>query len=321
MSEYGFKRKTICKVLGKKVEAWLDSITDLDVAEAARKDVIVTGGSITSMLLGEEINDFDLYFKTKETTLAVAKYYSKVFFEQNGTFLPQVEEVVMKNAKGNDEQRIVIKISNGTAESKDAKDTPEYRVEEEFGEGIADILPLLDSAAAKQVDLNDQVEEKPKYRPIFLSQNAITLTDKVQIVIRFYGSPDQIHENYDFEHCKHVWDHHNRNLILNQKGLECMMSRTLIYTGSLYPICSLFRTRKFINRGWRISAGELLKMSWQISELDLKSVPVIVEQLTGCDLNYLRGVIWEIEQARAQDEDFDITSSYLCTIIDKIFNE
>ena len=41
-------------------------------------------------------------------------------------------------------------------------------------------------------------DDKPKYRPVFLSQNAITLSDRMQIVIRFHGLPNQIHDNYDF---------------------------------------------------------------------------------------------------------------------------
>lgn len=69
------KIKTITKCLDKKMDEWLLSIADESLRKMAKKDLIVTGGSIASMLLKEEVNDYDIYFKTKETCLAIAKYY------------------------------------------------------------------------------------------------------------------------------------------------------------------------------------------------------------------------------------------------------
>jgi hypothetical protein len=37
---------------------------------------------------------------------------------------------------------------------------------------------------------------KLQHRPIYFSNNAMTLSDKMQLIIRFYGEPDKIHENY-----------------------------------------------------------------------------------------------------------------------------
>src|SRR5699024_10417607 len=75
MIRHGMKKKTICKVLQRKISEWLGTITDNKVRDLVRRDTIVTGGSIASMLLGEKSNDFDVYFKTRETALAVARYY------------------------------------------------------------------------------------------------------------------------------------------------------------------------------------------------------------------------------------------------------
>src|SRR3546814_1364029 len=51
----------------------------------------------------------------------------------------------------------------------------------------------------------------PTYRPVFMSTNAITLSDKIQIVLRFYGEADAIHENYDFVHCTNYWTSKDAN--------------------------------------------------------------------------------------------------------------
>src|SRR3546814_939057 len=72
----------------------------------------------------------------------------------------------------------------------------------------------------------------PTYRPVFMSTNAITLSDKIQIVLRFYGEADAIHENYDFVHCTNYWTSKDANLTLRQptrsdehtSGLQSLMS-------------------------------------------------------------------------------------------------
>ena len=71
------KRRMIKKVLLAKISNWLTSIEDDEVRAIAKGNVIVSGGSIASMLLGEKVNDFDVYFRNKESCLAVAKYYLK----------------------------------------------------------------------------------------------------------------------------------------------------------------------------------------------------------------------------------------------------
>jgi len=155
-----------------------------------------------------------------------------------------------------------------------------------------------------------------RYQPSFLSENAITLTNKVQLITRFYGEPNEIHDNYDFVHAKCYWDNGIGELILPAEALECMLSRTLRYAGSLYPIASIFRTKKFIERGWRISAGEQLKIMWQISEINLRDPDVKREQLTGVDYAYLHMLIDALVNVKPEK----LTSNYVCEVIDRIFN-
>jgi len=69
------KIKTITKHLDKKITDWLQSITDEQLRARVKKDLIVTGGCIASMLLKEEVNDYDIYFKTKQTCFDISKYY------------------------------------------------------------------------------------------------------------------------------------------------------------------------------------------------------------------------------------------------------
>ena len=72
------KRRNIKRVIRERLDLYLKSITDLELVDKMKKDILVTGGSIASMLLDEEVKDFDVYFRTRETTLAVSEYYCKL---------------------------------------------------------------------------------------------------------------------------------------------------------------------------------------------------------------------------------------------------
>jgi len=124
---HGLKSKTIKSVIRNKINAWLDSIKDEPLRDACRKEAIVTGGCIASMLLGEDVNDFDVYFRTKETVLGVAKYYVKEFTDgraaQGGVPVDIYPEEVT-DSDGKARIRIVVK-SAGVA-GEDQKQDYQY---------------------------------------------------------------------------------------------------------------------------------------------------------------------------------------------------
>ena len=320
----GMKAATIKLVLNKKIADWLNTIEDEAVRTLAKKNTIVSGGAIASMLAGDKVNDYDLYFRNKETAEAVARYYVDKFNATNGQLSttamrscnPQVKVEERKNVKGNTEERVIIYMkSAGVA----GEDQTQYRYFEREGETSAD--EFMDSLKPDPVetveDLVDIVKDKnERYRPVFFSENAITLSDKVQLVIRFFGSPEEIHENYDFAHAMCYYENWSGNLVLHPEALECILSKTLVYKGSLYPVASIFRIRKFIKRGWRISAGQMLKIMTQISQIDLMNVEVLKEQLIGVDQAYMFQLLRALEN---KDSSQRIDQTYLAKLVDEIF--
>ncbi len=310
----GATRKTIKKVLGKKFDDFVSSIQDEELRKLVRRDAFITGGSIVSLLLAENIKDFDLYLKTKETAKKLAEYYVKEFkdthpeFDDGDIFVYDSDED--KRNDWNGKQRpnpALVKVfvrSRGIAGDANEELQKEERTEDEE--------PLQERKTEPEAGVL-------MYRPVFLSANAITLSDKIQIVLRFYGEPDEVHKNYDFIHCTCFWEAHNNKLTLPAEALESILAKTLSYQGSLYPICSVIRTRKFLRRGWHLSAGQYLKMCFQISDLDLDDVDVLEEQLTGVDQAYFAQIIKICREKKKQDVDFRITSAYVCEVIDRIF--
>jgi hypothetical protein len=369
------KAKTINAVISKKMNEWLKSIEDESLVKLLKRDVIVTGGCITSMLLNEKVNDFDVYFKTKECTKAVAEYYCVKFNEVNKNRLNGVckplfayvldgEDVESwKNGKlalslfaigYPDFKYEEYQSWNTSEESKNPKDyedpqqkdivrkynnvsgmllnTPIDRIKVMVNsDGIAedsdtiadnaeyDMNAYLDALGdGDSIDAEVMEEKGDKYKPIFLSTNAITLSNSVQLITRFYGNPEEIHVNYDFVHATNYWTFSD-GVVLNQRALEAILNKELVYIGSKYPIASLVRTRKFIKRGWQINAGQFVKMSWQISELNLKDIYVLEDQLVGVDSIYFLSFISSMKRRSIEDKDFNLTQDYLTTVIDKIF--
>jgi hypothetical protein len=329
------KKKTIEKVIQAKFDDWVNSIEDPEVQALVKSNTIVTGGCIASMLLKEKINDFDVYFTNKETTKAVASYYVKKLLQLRNHVPEEGVPVPIFVMDGDDPQfhgtgssslqepgRIKIYIKSAGVESSDRGKVYKYfesRPAEETEDFANDVAAGVDELDEKIID----TETKEKYRPVFMSANAITLSNQIQIVVRFYGDPEHIHQHYDYVHCTNYWLSATGKVTLKQNALESLLSKELVYVGSKYPVCSVIRTRKFLKRGWTINAGQYLKMCFQISKLDLENVEVLEDQLIGVDAAYFAQLIDSLkehaERRKAEGQEFKLDYGYLATIIDKIF--
>lgn len=294
--------KNIKRCLVKKINDWLKSVKDENLRKEMEKHIIVTGGSIVDMLIGEQPKDYDIYFDDKNTTKKVAKYYVNQFNKnRNKTAKAEIKE---------QDERISIFVSSRgvAAENKEVLENP-----------FEDAVEALDEADQINGEDLEKTGRKEKYRPVFLSSNAITLSEKIQIIIRFYGNPDEIHKNYNFVHCTNYFYFKDMKLTLRPEAMEAILAKELRYIGSKYPLCSVIRTRKFIKRGWIINAGQYLKMLFQVSELDLTNISVLEDQLVGVDSAYFQMLIDALKAKQKNDEDFQINYPYVMSIVDKIF--
>ena len=307
------KAKTIKAVLAKKHNDFVESIDNITVRELVRQNSIITGGCIASMLLKEKVNDFDYYFTNRDTCLAVANYYVKKFLEANPTFgdiavnPPKFNILTgdLEDDVNQDRVRIVVKSLGLAVDSSEEKRTQSEDLN----------IDDLDLVSEQQLAV-----ENLEYRPLYITTNAITLSNKVQLVTRFYGDATDIHSNYDFMHATCYWTSSDGELVMPPKALECLLSRELLYRGSKYPLASIMRAKKFINRGWTINAGQYLKMALQLNELDLMDLDVFEEQLTGVDSAFFNQVITAIRDKQLKEPDFKIDSMYLMQVINRIFD-
>ncbi len=292
------KIKTIKRAISMKLTAWLSTIDDEKLRADVRANILVSGGSITSMLLSEPVNDYDVYIKDMDVLIRLAKYYTPKVLDG------RLREQYLENH---------------------APD--EVFGSEDGGENLAELAVRVKTLKPDQVKLDipsegiriplkDEELNRGDYKVAFLSQNAISLTDDLQIVLRFHGDSTQIHKTFDFIHATNYFTF-EEGLVVNTDALSSILTKELRYQGSLYPLTSIIRMKKFLLRGWTINAGEILKIMFQISELDLKDPVVLEEQLIGVDIAYFSLLI-EILRGVPKDK---ITSPYLNSIIDKVFNE
>jgi len=302
--------KTINKVIKNKLTEWLETITDEKIRKKVKDNILVSGGSITSLFLNLPVNDYDIYIQDRDVLMELVKYYVKDYDKDilildgknrqehihASSSLERVEEIegafssAMRNLK-DDQIKLFIKTGNGG-----------HKVNE------------------------DKEKDKLNYTPLFFSPNAISLSNDLQIVIRFFGNAEQIHKTFDFIHATNYFTFEH-GLVTNKEALESILTKQLKYQGSHYPITSVIRTKKFLKRGWNINAGELLKMMFQISLLDLQNPDVLEEQLIGVDVAYFERLIIILRSINERNEDRKeedkrlMTPEYFNEIIDKVFNE
>ena len=297
------KEKTIRLIIEQKINEWVNSIGNINLRKEVKKNCIVTGGAIASMLLNEDVNDYDVYFTNRETAKKVVEYYVSDFEDRTKD---KYNIAVVDNFI----DRIKIVIDNGVVALDD-----EYESLEEDGPSLRDIIDKY----RKNEKINNGIKNanNKTYIPVYISSNAITLSGGIQLIVRFFGSPEDIHKNYDFIHCTNYWVGSTGELVLNPEAVKSLLIKELVYVGSKYPIASLIRTRKFIKRGFTCNAGQFLKMCWQVNDLNLNDLDVLEDQLMGVDAAYFIVLINELRNWKSKGTEIDY--NFVCKLIDEIF--
>ncbi|MEY8424598.1 hypothetical protein AALB52_18030 [Lachnospiraceae bacterium 38-14] len=300
--------KNIKRHLKAKLKDWVKHIDDEAVKKTIEENTIITGGALVSLLTGETVHDYDVYFRTKDACIEVAKYYVDKWnkkHEDKPVSLLWGERLAQETGEDNGAVKCFIKSKGIADEDEQADSSIAYNFES--------------TAEEEESDAASDEGEKERYRPRFITSNAITLSDKIQIVTRFYGEVADIHKNYDFAHCTCAWSSWDNEVFLPVKALECIINKELYYVGSKYPLCSIIRTKKYIKRGYSINAGQYVKMCMQLNELDLKDVKVLEEQLTGVDTTYFQMMIDELQKHKEESGCGSVDITYAMELINKLF--
>jgi hypothetical protein len=182
------KAKQIEKLLTGVMNNFLESISDNYIKDIIKNNSYITGGCIPSMLIDEFVNDYDIYFYTKEDADGVKKYFE-------------------------------------TAHTKNKDD---------------------------------------KFHVKLITDNAINLSDKIQLITKFWGDPSFVTDEFDWQHIKSWYSCKEEKLYLTSDVYQLVVEKELIYTGSDYPLSSLMRLKKYIKKGWNVSNTTILHIALDI---------------------------------------------------------
>lgn len=81
-----------------------------------------------------------------------------------------------------------------------------------------------------------------------ITENAITMKDKLQLIYKSYGTPDQIRKTFDYIHCMPYYSIGEDKLYISKEQYDLCIYKVLkINNRSSY---SKYREEKFKKRGW-----------------------------------------------------------------------
>jgi hypothetical protein len=134
----GFKRKTIEQTIRNKIKGWLGSIEDIALRDEIKAHYIVTGGAITSMLLGDLPNDYDVYIDDADVAAKLANYYISRLpaVENEMTRTPIVEVPPERN-------RVTIKVKSAGITGEEI-DQSKYEYFEQYPDATSRTMSYLE---------------------------------------------------------------------------------------------------------------------------------------------------------------------------------
>jgi hypothetical protein len=141
--------------------------------------------------------------------------------------------------------------------------------------------------------------EKVFGKPVFVSGNAVTYQRKgkkksytVQLISRFSGDAFNIFDTFDFTITQGAYDFNDKLFYFGDRFFQDVSKRRLVYSGSSkYPICALYRTKKYQERGYYLPGSTAMHIALSIVQLKIKNYGELKEQLMGVDTMYLQNLL------------------------------
>jgi hypothetical protein len=193
-----------------------------------------------------------------------------------------------------------------------------------FGGVIAGgaITSIFSSAKVNDFDLffptekhlNDAIASLPPDDKRINTDSALSVIlggHRVQLVKVLTGTPAEVIDSFDFTICQAAFDLDD-GFIVGADFFQHLAQRRLVFNiNAEYPICSLYRVRKFIKRGFHFSGIEAIKLGLRIQALKIETYADLRKQLMGIDTLFLRDLT---DALKGQDEKQYNLNEFLDTL-------
>ncbi len=234
-------------------------------SKSYNKDILcnsfIAGGAIISLSKEEKVKDYDLFVTSSDSVISL--FNTLVRRTPNGSCF---ELVVNKDEQNPNLKRGSLKLAEGFREKN-----------------LDDFIDNF-NYSCKQ---NKSYNRTYKVLPVYLSKNALTLSNGIQLIFRFIGEPKEVFTSFDYEHCKVYWRPNPLGLLLGTvtyegRSQESIAKNELIYTGNTrFVLSAISRLNKFIKRGWGIAPSSLLSLALSSSKVDWANRQALEEELLG----------------------------------------
>lgn len=194
---------------------------------------VLAGGALTSLFTKQKINDFDIYFKSKED---VSFFIDEVYVSQENESHSGFDALMATGVE-----------------------LAEFRL---MNVGVTDKAALFTFQGPY-----DKGEDKSLLQVIHY---------------KMHSSVQDIFNSFDFSINMAAFDFEKGEFVFGDKFFISLASKQVSFnSGTDYPLISMARVPKYVERGYAFSQVELVKMALAVSELDLSSWEGVKEQLSG----------------------------------------
>lgn len=134
---------------------------------------------------------------------------------------------------------------------------------------------------------------------------------RVQLVKVLTRTPSEVISSFDFTICQAAFDPDD-GFIFGADFFQHLAQRRLVFNVKAeYPICSLYRARKFMKRGFSLSGIEAIKLGLRIHSLKIETYRDLRAQLMGIDTLFLRDLT---DSLKGEDERAYDLNDFLATL-------
>lgn len=126
---------------------------------------------------------------------------------------------------------------------------------------------------------------KTKNAESYLSNNT---TYQIIKKTNMIGHPGEVVAKFDFTVCQAAFDFQEECFYVGERFFRDLSGRRLMYNDkSINPLSTLKRVPKYINKGFNIPSGELLKIAFAIRELKIENKQDLLEALEGISESFI----------------------------------
>ena len=116
-----------------------------------------------------------------------------------------------------------------------------------------------------------------------------TMIQLIHMENLYNKSASELIKEFDFTICMGAYDIEKEEFILHENFLLNNCEKRLIFNvNTLYPLTSLYRLKKYINKGYNISGGNMIKLGLAINNLHITNYKELKIQLQGIDTSVLK---------------------------------